>query len=155
MSREFHTVRGYQMLNAEQKLLTSSMEDYLEMICRLCEEGGYARINQLADKLHVKPSSATKVVQRLALYGMIDYQRYGIIRLTDKGEKAGAFLLRRHGAVEEFLWNLGIQDTLLQDTEMIEHDISPHALQGIEKLNLFFSQNPDVLCRFQDFLKEP
>jgi len=31
---EFHTVRGYQLIEQEKKLLTSAMEDYLEMIFR-------------------------------------------------------------------------------------------------------------------------
>ena len=62
-NKEFHTVRGYQMLSSESKVLTSSMEDYLEMIYRIYLDDGYARINQLADKLNVRPSSTT--VQKL------------------------------------------------------------------------------------------
>ncbi len=151
MNRDFYTVRGYQILNAGKKLLTSSMEDYLEMICRLCADEGYARINQLADRLHVRPSSATKVVQRLTLCGMIDYERYGIIRLTDKGRGVGEFLLHRHSVLELFLQNLGIKETLLRDTEMIEHDISLKALQNIEALNAFFKKNPEILRQYQSF----
>ena len=151
MNRDFYTVRGYQMLNADQKLLTSSMEDYLEMIYRLCEEEGYARINQLAERLHVRPSSATKLVQRLALCGMIDYERYGIIRLTERGRGVGEFLLHRHKVLETFLQNLGIQETRLKDTEMIEHDISINALEKIEKLNCFFSVYPEILSQYQSY----
>ncbi|GAE87129.1 iron-dependent transcriptional repressor [Acetivibrio straminisolvens JCM 21531] len=33
-TNEFHTVRGYQLIEQEKKLLTSAMEDYLEMIFR-------------------------------------------------------------------------------------------------------------------------
>lgn len=153
MEREFHTVRGYQILNAEEKILTSSMEDYLEMIYRVCREEGYIRINQLAEKLHVRPSSTTKVVQRLAACGMIDYQRYGIIRLTERGRDVGGFLLKRHEIIEAFFCKLDIRDTL-KDTEMIEHDISLNALQSIYSLNQFFAQNPDVLRQYHAFKKE-
>ena len=52
---EFYTVRGYKMINAEKKLLTFSMEDYLEMIYRICKEEGYVRISQLAKNLNVRP----------------------------------------------------------------------------------------------------
>ncbi|HOC09946.1 MAG TPA: DtxR family transcriptional regulator, partial [Bacillota bacterium] len=55
--REFRTVRGYQILDAESKALTASMEDYLEMIYRTCGEEGYARVNRLAERLNVRPSS--------------------------------------------------------------------------------------------------
>ena len=151
MNRDFYTVRGYQILNADKKLLTSSMEDYLEMISRICAEEGYARINRLAERLHVRPSSATKVVQRLAVCGMIDYERYGIIRLTERGRGVGEFLLHRHRVLETFLQNLGIQETRLRDTEMIEHDISVNALEKIEKLNHFFSVYPEILRQYQSY----
>ena len=34
--REFYTVRGYQILDSGNKILSSSLEDYLEMIYRIC-----------------------------------------------------------------------------------------------------------------------
>ncbi len=68
------------------------MEDYLEMIYRICRKEGYARINQLAEKLNVRPSSATRTVQRLNSLGMVDYERYGIIQLTGEGKRIGKFL---------------------------------------------------------------
>ncbi|WP_414632576.1 metal-dependent transcriptional regulator, partial [Clostridium tyrobutyricum] len=74
---EFYTLRGYKMLNQEKNLLTSSMEDYLEMIYRMCRSEDYVRMNQLAKNLNVRPSSATKIVQKLKELGMVDYQKYG------------------------------------------------------------------------------
>jgi DtxR family Mn-dependent transcriptional regulator len=126
--RGFYTVRGYQMLNAENKTLTSSMEDYLEMICRTCREEGYVRVNQLAEMLNVRPSSTTKVIQKLNALGLVDYQKYGIIQPTEEGKAIGDFLLKRHEIIEEFLGILGIEETRLKDTEMIEHDVSLNTL---------------------------
>ena len=82
------------------------MEDYLEMIYRICKEEDYIRMNQLAENLNVRPSSATKTVQKLKSLGMVDYQRYGIIQLTDRGKKIGRYLLKRHNIIEEFLKTL-------------------------------------------------
>ena len=90
---EFYTVRGYKMLNGDKKLLTASMEDYLEMIYRIHKEEGYVRMNQLAEKLNVRPSSASKTVQKLNSLGMVDYQKYGIIKLTEEGKRS-SFLLK-------------------------------------------------------------
>ncbi len=139
------------MLNAEQKLLTSSMEDYLEMIYRICIEDGYIRINQLALKLNVRPSSATKIVQKLKKFGLIDYQKYAIIQLTDEGREIGQFLLKRHEIVEEFLKKLGIKETLLKDTEMMEHDISINTVKSICIFNTFLKDNPDIIKRYETF----
>lgn len=151
INREFHTVRGYQMLNSENKVLTSSLEDYLEMIYRTYLEEGYARINRLADKLNVRPSSATKVVQKLCELGLVDYQRYGIIRLTEEGKTMGQYLLKRHEIVEEFLRNLGIEETLLKDTELMEHNVGPGALEIISSFNQFLSDNPQVKTQYEDY----
>jgi Mn-dependent DtxR family transcriptional regulator len=149
--KEFHTVRGYQILNSENKLITSSMEDYLEMIYRTCLEDGYARINQLAMKLNVRPSSTSKVIQKLRVLGLVDYEKYGIIRLTDKGKSLGNYLLKRHKIIEEFLVNLGIKESLLKDTEMIEHDISLNTLKCFYIFNEFLSKNPDVVKIYNAF----
>ena len=78
-NKEFHTFRGYEMIKKNKDHLTPSMEDYLEMIYRHCQEGGYVRINQLAEKLNVKASSASKTVSKLAEMGYLDYEKYGII----------------------------------------------------------------------------
>ena len=34
INNQFHTVRGYQLLEQNKSVLTSAMEDYLEMIYR-------------------------------------------------------------------------------------------------------------------------
>ena len=60
---DFYTQKGYQMRS--DKLVTSAMEDYLEMICRQARMEGYARINFLAHRLNVRPSSASKMVYQL------------------------------------------------------------------------------------------
>ncbi|MFZ5351877.1 MAG: metal-dependent transcriptional regulator [Bacillota bacterium] len=152
--KEFHTVRGYQMINSEKKLLTPSMEDYMEMISRICKDEAYVRINQLAESLNVRPSSVTKIVSKLSELGLVDYERYGIIQLTEAGIELGKFLLKRHEIIESFLKNLGIEDTLLKDTEMIEHFISLNTLKSIHTLNDFFLENCDVLERYIAFKQE-
>lgn len=80
---EFRTVRGYELLNQNKKELTSAMEDYLEMIYRNIEQEGYMRINTLSELLNVKPSSATRMVQKLKELGLINYEKYGITERSD------------------------------------------------------------------------
>ena len=102
-NHKFHTVRGYQLLGRGKKHLTSAIEDYLEMVYRSSVKEGYVRINVLSDMLNVRPSSATKMVQKLAELGLVDYKKYGIIFLTENGKKYGKFLLERHNIIENFL----------------------------------------------------
>lgn len=152
--RVFRTFRGYQILKQNKKLLTPSMEDYLEMIYKNCVQEGYVRINQLAEQLNVQASSVTKIVQKLGKLEFIKYEKYGIIQLTDKGRETGAFLLERHVIIEKFLSKIGIEETLLRDTEMIEHNISLDSLHAIESLYNFFNDNLEILEKFNDYRKE-
>jgi len=149
--QEFHTVRGYQLINQDKKLLTPAMEDYLEMIYRNSLQEGYMRINTLSELLNVKPSSATKMVQKLTELELLDYKKYGIIFLTDKGKEVGQFLLNRHNIIEKFLQTIGISENILVETELIEHNVGDKTLQNIDILNTFFQQNPDTFEKFKDY----
>ena len=80
----YFTFKGYQLNNDSN--LTSSMEDYLEMIIRLKEKQPFVRINELANNLNVRPSSASKMVTKLSQEGFLEYQKYGIITLTELGK---------------------------------------------------------------------
>jgi Mn-dependent DtxR family transcriptional regulator len=153
--KNFHTVRGYQLLSKDDKLLTPAMEDYLEMIYRNIQEEGYMRINTLSEMLNVKPSSATKMVQKLTELELLDYKKYGIIFLTERGKEYGQFLLSRHNTIERFLKSIGTtSDDLLTETELIEHNISSNTLKNIELLTRFFDTHPEVIDEFKKFKKE-
>lgn len=151
---KFHTVRGYQLLEQNKKLLTSSMEDYLEMIYRNSLTEGYMRINNLSELLNVAASSATKMVQKLSNLGLVDYKKYGIISLTEDGKELGKFLLERHNIIESFLKNLGVEENILIETELIEHNVSVSTLQKISSFNKFLKQNPDILEKYKQFSQD-
>lgn len=148
---KFRTVRGYQLLEQNKRLLTSAEEDYLEMIYRNSIQEGYLRINKLADLLNVKASSASRMVQKLGLIGMLKYEKYGIVILTESGKEIGEFLLHRHRVIESFLKNIGIGQNVLVETELIEHNVSTNTLRCIEMLNLFFDERSEISKEFELF----
>ena len=150
---KFHTVRGYQLLEQNKNLLTSAMEDYLEMIFRNSSDDGGIRINTLSELLNVAASSATKMVQKLSTLGLVNYKKYGIIILTENGRDIGKFLLQRHGIIELFLKNIGVTDDVLVETELIEHNITAATLQKINLFNKFLEKNPIILAQYSQFAK--
>ncbi|MGE5396854.1 MAG: metal-dependent transcriptional regulator [Chitinophagales bacterium] len=145
-NKEFHTFREYMK---KEDTLTASMEDYLEMIYRLSPTG-FTRIHELAAALNVQPPSATKMVQKLAEMGFADYEKYGMVVLSKKGKKVGRILMERHQTVEDFLNLLGVTDGLLEETEKIEHTISPQTLQGLRKILNLFSLQPELIEKLKD-----
>jgi len=148
---KYHTVRGYQLLEQKQKLLTSAMEDYLEMIYRNSLVEGYIRINTLSELLNVQAPSATKMVQKLTKLGFTDYKKYGIIFLSENGKEIGKFLLERHYVIETFLKNLGVVESLLIETELIEHAITAKTLEKINILNKMF-ENTEIKKKYQQYV---
>jgi len=68
----FYTMKGYERSASDE--MTSSMEDYLEMVCRMEEEGEPIRVSSLAASLHVRPSSASKMLDNLRKAGYIDFK---------------------------------------------------------------------------------
>ncbi|AFQ42573.1 metal-dependent transcriptional regulator [Desulfosporosinus meridiei] len=149
---EFRTVRGYQLINQQEGHLTPAMEDYLEMAYRLCLQHGYTRVGTISEELHVKPSSASKMVSRLVDLGYLEYDRYESILLTKKGRERGAYLLDRHNTVAKFLQLIGCQEPL-EETELIEHSVSPSTLSLLNALLAFFQSNSCILQSYEDYKK--
>ncbi len=133
---DYYTERGYDRISQHESGLTSTLEDYLEMICRLIKLNGYTRVNELAARLHVKPSSATRMLLKLSDTGYVDYKKYGVIRLTQKGEKVGNYLLKRHDTITEFFGFLNSDNSeAFMEAELAEHILSPESVEAISRLN--------------------
>ncbi len=130
--QDFYTQKGYEMRSG--KNVTSAMEDYLEMICRQTNMEGYARINFLAQRLNVRPSSASKMVYQLRDLGLVAFEKYGLIRPTEEGSTLGGYLLYRHDLLHRFFcWVNGTQDELEQ-VEQVEHYVNETTLRNLADL---------------------
>ena len=149
----FRTVRGYQMMSQREGALTSSMEDYLEMIYRECSQSGYTRVGRVSEMLHVKPSSASKMIFKLADMGYLKYDRYEIIQLTEPGKKAGEALLRRHTVIAEFL-QLVESPNVLKETELIEHSLSISTVENLQALTRYFKTKPQAAAEYRAMKKK-
>ena len=128
----FYTLKGSS--RNENEKLTSSMEDYLEMICRLLQGNEVVRISELAGSLHVKPPSASKMVNNLKDAGYIEFKKYGYIVVTEKGQEAGRYLLHRHKVLHDFLCLLNHSENELEQVEKIEHFIDKTTVDNLELL---------------------
>lgn len=131
-SSEFYTLKGYQ--TNSQNELTPAMEDYLEMISRLLQNQNVVRINELSEKLNVRPSSTTKTVQTLKELGYIEYEKYGYVNVTQKGKLVGDYLLYRHTVLHDFLCLLNHSDNELEQVEKIEHFLNRATIDNIRTL---------------------
>jgi len=131
-NNRFYTLKGYALL--EGNAITSSMEDYLEMIYRIHTTGEAVRIGALASSLNVKPSSATKMVNNLKQQGLVASEKYGYIKLTDAGLELGKYLVFRHDTLHRFLCYINQSANELEQVEKIEHFINVETVNNIKKI---------------------
>jgi Mn-dependent DtxR family transcriptional regulator len=115
--------------------LTTPNEDYLERICELLDEKGYARVTDIAEKLKVSPASVTMMLKKLESSGHILRERYRGFTLTTKGRSIGIRIRKRHTILSQFLHLLHLPDRVIEhDIEGLEHFLSDQTLQELEKL---------------------
>jgi Mn-dependent DtxR family transcriptional regulator len=133
----------------EGKMLTESMEDYLEMFYRLYLKQGYVRPIDLSDAIRVQPSSVTRMIQKLNEAGYLTYEKYRNISLTPLGLEYGKFLVWRDETLKEFFYLFGDLEGVEEQVEGIEHYIIPQTMEIFKNMLSFFKAHPDQL---QDFL---
>jgi DtxR family Mn-dependent transcriptional regulator len=128
------------MLNEQ----TASMEDYLEAIARLREDGKVVRVKHISQVLNVKMPSVTSALKKLSREGLVRHQPYGDIELTSQGDEAARDVISRHKALSSFFSQaLDIDPgTAEEDACKIEHVISPLSLERLTKLLEFIQACP-------------
>ncbi len=131
-SAVFYTQKGYQLKN--RPAVTGAMEDYLEMICREGRSEGFVRINTLAAKLNVRPSSASKMVYHLRALELVEFEKYGFVRPTEKGWQLGEYLLYRHEVLCRFFRLVDGQEESLEQVEQVEHFLREKTVRGLERI---------------------
>jgi len=127
------------------------VEDYLEVVYDLIQEKGYARSSDIAERLAVKSPSVTRMLRKLSDMGLIVYERYRGLTLTDKGKEIARFIQRKHVTIVRFLRILGIEEkTAKLDAEGIEHHVHKVTLNRIEHFVNFVSKHPSWFKTFED-----
>lgn len=91
---------------SEKWELSSSLEDYLEVIFELQEKESVARVKDIADMLNVKRSSVTIALRALSEKGMVNYAPYSVITLTAEGYEVGCAIRDRHELLQSIFTNL-------------------------------------------------
>src|SRR6478735_602293 len=111
-------------------LPSSTVENYLKAIyvgeTHLVAGQKLVPMGQLAAALGIAPGTATTMVKALAESGLVSYEPYNGVRLTDAGEKLAARVLRRHRLIELFLVQvMGMKwDEVHDDAEQMEHVVT-------------------------------
>jgi DtxR family Mn-dependent transcriptional regulator len=82
------------------------IEEYIEAIFDIAGEEGNAKTMEVAKRLKNAPASVTEVFQNMALKGLVEYEPYKGVSLTEKGLTVAKKIKRKHRLLEVFLKDL-------------------------------------------------
>lgn len=128
-----------------QESLSDSLARYLLAIYEIVVEERVARSKSIAEAVGVSRPSVTGALQKLDRLGMIEYEPYGYVSLTRKGESEARQLLLKHRATQDFLEvALGMpHDRAEEVAAQIEQNLPPDVLCRLVQFNNFYRTNPD------------
>jgi len=111
--------------------VSASVEDYLKAIYDLAGRSGTASTNDVAARLGVAPASVTGMIRRLSGQGLLEYERYRGVRLSEEGRVVALRTIRRHRIIESYLTErLGYAwDRVHDEAERLEHAASDELVE--------------------------
>ncbi|MTI38909.1 metal-dependent transcriptional regulator [Fulvivirga lutimaris] len=85
-------------------MLSFAEENYLKTIYHLSEEiDGAVSTNAIAESLNTKAASVTDMIKKLSNKGILSYQKYRGVHVSESGKKAALQVIRKHRLWETFL----------------------------------------------------
>ncbi|CCT58351.1 transcriptional regulator MntR [Acetobacter pasteurianus] len=109
------------------------IEDYVELIADLLDEGQEARQVDLATRLGVSQPTVAKMLVRLSDEGLVARKPYRGIFLTPDGREMAEKVRVRHRIVEAFLLALGVSPCNARiDAEGLEHYVGAETLEAFQ-----------------------
>ncbi len=113
--------------------MTSNQEDYLEAIHKILQGRPVVRVKEIAAELEVSKPSVTSALQTLSRDGLVNYEPYGLITLTEAGKKRAGMIFQKHKIIEEFFERiLGIDEVeAAQQACVMEHGLDNHTFMRL------------------------
>ena len=127
-------------------MATSTVEDYLKCIFLEQERhpGELVSPGRIGSALEVAPGTVTSMMKTLTESGLVLYEPYSGVKLTDAGLKLAAHVLRRHRLVELFLVRVMGMDwsEVHHEAEVLEHVVSERLLERMDEMLDYPSVDP-------------
>lgn len=116
-------------------MISKSLEEYLKTIYILKKQNESVRVTDIANKMNCTKPSVNKAIKNLKDNEMVNYETYGTIELTKKGEDLAKKILEAYDIVYLFLKDvLEIDDEKAkQEAENIKSTISDNTTNKLAK----------------------
>ena len=84
-------------------MISKSLEEYLKTMYVLNKQNGNVRVTDIAEKMNCTKPSVNKAVNNLKIAGLLNYESYGTIELTESGEDLAKKILEAYDIIYLFL----------------------------------------------------
>lgn len=98
-------------------MISKALEEYLKTMYVLNKQNGNIRVTDVAKKMNCTKPSVNKAIYNLKDNGLLNYESYGTIELTEEGENLAKKILEAYDIVYLFL-----KDVLNIDEEEAEKE---------------------------------
>jgi len=121
---------------------SARVEDYLRSIYDVTENKGYARIKDVSREMSLKPSTVVGMMGKLKQLELVNYEKYGEIKLTSRGKAITTELKKRRETFEKFLEIILVPKKIAaKDAHILEHQLDPQTIQQFNRFVEFITQN--------------
>ena len=116
-------------------MISKSLEEYLKTIYILKKQNEKVRVTDIANKMNCTKPSVNKAVNNLKNYNLLNYESYGTIELTEKGEDLAKKILEAYDIVFLFLKDvLNLEEEEAKaEAENIKSSISDKTINNLAK----------------------
>ena len=124
-------------------MLSESAQDYLKAIYKL-QHDGTVSTTELAKEKQVSSASVTNMIKRLSQMGLVEYESYKGVTLTDAGCKIALEIIRHHRLLELYLKEvMGYSwGNMHDEAERLEHHISEEFEDRIDQMLGYPTHDP-------------
>ena len=139
-------------------MISKSMEEYIKTMYILKQKNGNIRVTDIAEKMNCSKASVNKAINNLKENGLVNYETYGTIEITEEGEELAQKILESYDIVFLFLKDvLGMEyEKAEKEAENIKLSMSDetinrlakyvHQVLGLRNLNCNYDINQEK-CR--------
>ena len=115
--------------------LTNSQEEYLKVIYILKNTQKDIRVTDIAKKLDKSKASVNNAINLLKNDGLIEYEPYGQIKLTEKGETEAIKIIEAYDIVKLFLTDIlnANKENVDEEAKKIKTILSDDTLNKLAK----------------------
>ena len=116
-------------------MISKSLEEYLKTMYVLKQKNGNIRVTDIAEQMNCSKPSVNKAINNLKENGLINYETYGTIEMTEQGENLAKKILETYDIVFLFLKDvLGMENNKAEkEAENMKLSMSDETINSLAR----------------------